>query len=68
MYTVKEEKKIFLKNEEIQKGSGAKSYMTEGFLIYEDLAIYEEAVIHIWLCTRSLLKFLINEGNFLFFF
>ncbi len=39
-------------------GSGAKSYMRKGFLIYEEMRkffpIYEEAVSHIWLCTRSL--------------
>ncbi len=36
---------------DIQKGSGAKSYMRKGFLIYEVmhkyLVIYEEAVSHI---------------------
>jgi hypothetical protein len=47
MSNVRKEKKFFLINEEIQKGSGAKSYMKEGFLIFEDLAIYEEAVTHI---------------------
>jgi hypothetical protein len=50
MYIVKKEKEIFLIFEEIHKGSGAKSYMQKGFLIYEDmlkyLAIYEEAVSH----------------------
>ncbi len=39
-------------------GSGAKSYMSKGFLIYEEMRkyfpIYEEAVSRIWLCTRSL--------------
>jgi hypothetical protein len=39
-------------------GSGAKSYR-RGFLIYEEMRkffpIYEEAVSHILLCTRSLL-------------
>ncbi len=39
-------------------GSGAKSYMRKGFLIYEEVRkffpIYEEAVSHKWLCTRSL--------------
>jgi hypothetical protein len=33
--TVKKEKKIFLIYKEIQKGSGAKSYMRKGFLIFE---------------------------------
>ncbi len=32
------------------------------------LSIYEGAVSHIWLCNRSLLNFLIYEGNFIFFF
>jgi hypothetical protein len=32
------------------------------------LAIYEEAVTHIWLCDRSLLNFLIYEENLLFLF
>jgi len=50
-YTVKKEKKIFLIYKEIQKGSGAKLYMKEGFLIYEEICKYlvtfEEAVSHI---------------------
>ncbi len=56
----------------IQKGSSKKSYIRKDFLIYEEmrkyLTIYEEAVGHIWLCTRSLLKILTYEENFLFFF
>ncbi len=40
-------------------GSGAKSCMRKSFLKYEEMRrffpIYEEAVSHIWLCTRSLL-------------
>ncbi len=34
-HTVKKEKKIFLLYKEIQKGSSAKSYMTNGFFIYD---------------------------------
>jgi hypothetical protein len=34
LYTDKKGKKIFLIYKEIQKGSVAKSYMTNGFLIY----------------------------------
>ncbi len=34
-YTVKKEKKIFLMHKEFQKGSGAKSYMSNGLLIYD---------------------------------
>jgi hypothetical protein len=47
----KKEKQIFLIYKEIQMGSGAKSYMRKGFLIYEEMRkyffIYEEAVSHI---------------------
>jgi hypothetical protein len=57
-YPDKKQNKIFLIYQEIQMGSGAKSYMRKGFLIYEEMhkffPIYEEAVSHIWLCTRSL--------------
>jgi hypothetical protein len=53
-------------------GSGAKSYMRMGFLIYEEkrkyLTIYEEAVIHKRLCTRSYMNFLIYEENLYFLF
>jgi hypothetical protein len=68
VYTVKKEKKIFLIYKDIQKGSGAKSYMRKGFPIYEEmckyLVIYEEAVSHIGHCTRSLLNFFIYEDFF----
>jgi hypothetical protein len=33
-YTDKKEKEIFLKYKKIQMGSGEKSYMTDGLLIY----------------------------------
>jgi hypothetical protein len=50
-YTDKKENKIFLIYKEIQRGSGAKSYMRKGFLIYEEMrkyfATYKEAVTHI---------------------
>ncbi len=49
--TDKKENKTFLINKEIQMGSGAKSSMRKGFLIYEEMRkffpIYEEAVSHI---------------------
>jgi hypothetical protein len=49
VYTDKKKKK-FLIYKEIQMGSGAKSYMRKGFLIYEEMRnlfpIYEEAVSH----------------------
>ncbi len=50
-YTDKKENKIFLIYKEIHMGSGAKSYMRKGFLIYEEMRkffpIYEEAFSHI---------------------
>ncbi len=50
-YTDKKEKKIFLIYREIQSGAIAKSYIRNGFLIYEEIQkyfpIYEEAVSHI---------------------
>ena len=49
-------------------GSGAKSYMRKGFLIYEEMhkyfPIYEEVVS----CNSSILNFLIHEENLFFFF
>ncbi len=61
---IKKENKIFLIYKEIQMGSGAKSYMRKGFLIY---------VHHIWggryLTLHPIpLNFLIYEENFIFFF
>ncbi len=50
-YTDQKENKIFLIHTEIQMGSGVKSYMRKGFLIYEEMRklfpIYEDAVSHI---------------------
>ncbi len=47
---IKKENKIFLIYKEIQMGSGVKSYMRKGFLIYEEMRkffpIYEETVSH----------------------
>jgi hypothetical protein len=40
-YTDKKEKKIFLINEEIQKGAVAVSYVRKGFLTYEEMRKYE---------------------------
>ncbi len=49
MHIVRKEKKIFLICMEIQKGSGAMSYMRKGFPIYEEmqkyLVIYEKALV-----------------------
>ncbi len=51
IYTDNKENDIFLIYKELQMGSGARSYMRKGFLIYEEmgkyLTIYEEAVSHI---------------------
>ncbi len=48
---IKKKRKIFPLYKEIQMGSGAKSYMRKGFLIYEEfrkyLVIYEEVASHI---------------------
>jgi hypothetical protein len=38
--TDKKENKIFLRYKDIQMGSGAKSYMRKGFLIYEETRKY----------------------------
>jgi hypothetical protein len=50
-HTDKKENKTFLKYKDIQMGSGAKSYMRKGFIIYVEMRkffpIYEEAVSHI---------------------
>jgi hypothetical protein len=50
-YTLLKKKCIFSSYIRIFKGSGAKSYMRNGFLIYEEmckyLVIYEEAVTHL---------------------
>jgi hypothetical protein len=40
VYTDKKENKLFLIYKEIQMGSGAKSYMRKGFLIYEEMHKY----------------------------
>jgi hypothetical protein len=39
-YTEKKEKNNFLIYKEIQMGSGAKSYVRKGFLIYEEMHKY----------------------------
>ncbi len=71
-HTDKKLNKIFLICKAILMGLGTKSYMRKGFLIYEEMRkyfiIYEEAVSHTWLCTRSLMHFIIYEENFIFFF
>jgi hypothetical protein len=50
-YTDKQENQIFLIYREIQSGAVAKSYMTNGLLIYREIfahfLIYQEALPHI---------------------
>jgi hypothetical protein len=57
IYTDKKVNEIFLIYKEIQMGSGARSYMRKGFLIYEEMGkylnIYEEAVSHVTLHPNS---------------
>ncbi len=57
---------------EIQNGAVAKSYMTNGLVVYgeifEHFLIYYEALPHMWLCNCSTLNFLIYEENLIFFF
>ncbi len=54
-------------------GSGAKSYMRKASSYMRKCTnfwpyIYEEAISHTWLCTRSFLNFPIYEENFILFF
>jgi hypothetical protein len=58
LHADKKENQIFLIFKEIQNGEVEKSYMREGFLIYEDmrkyLPIYEEAVSHTYMTLQLL--------------
>jgi hypothetical protein len=45
--TDKKENHIFLIYKEIQSGAVLKSYMRKGFLVYEEMCKYEEAVSRI---------------------
>ncbi len=60
IYTDKKENQIFLIYREIQSEAVAKSYMSNSFLINEEMRkyfpIYEEAVSHEWLCNCSTLR------------
>ncbi len=64
-YTDKKDNQIFLMYKEIQNGPVAKSYMTNGLLIYGGIfthfLIHQEALPHIRLCNSSTLNFLIYE-------
>ncbi len=68
---IKKKKKIFLIYSEIQSGAVAKSYMTNGLLIYDlifsHFLIYKKALPHIWLCNRSTQNFTIFK-EILFYF
>jgi hypothetical protein len=70
LYTDIKENKIFLIYKEIQKGSVAQSYMTNGLLMVKYLCIssYIRDPFLIYVCNRSHLNFLTYEENFLFFF
>ncbi len=72
MHTYIKEDQIYLIYKEIQNGAVAKSYMTNGLLIYGEIfahfLIFWEARPHIWLCNCSTLNFLICEENLIFFF
>ncbi len=71
-YTDKKENQNFPKYKEIQNGAVAKSYITNGLLIYGEMfphfLIYWETLPHIWLCNCSTLNFLIygEKIDFLF--
>ncbi len=72
LHTDKKENQIFLIYKEIQMGSGAKSYMRKGFLIYEEKRkcftyMGRSLVIHVTLHPISP-NFLIYEENFIFLF
>ncbi len=47
-YTDKKKKKNFLIYREIKMGSGAKSYMRKGFLIYEEMHKYFHHIRRPW--------------------
>ncbi len=56
-------------------GSGAKSYMRKGFLIYKEMhkyfqhIVYDEVVSHTYMTLLQIpLNFLIYEKNFILFF
>ncbi len=44
-------------------GSVAKSSMRKGFLMYDEMHIYDEAVRNICICNCSRLNFLLYEEN-----
>ncbi len=69
-HTDKKENQIFLIYKEIQSGAVAKSYMRNGFLIYEEMRkyfpIYEEAVSDFALLhSETLIFFFISATKFI---
>jgi hypothetical protein len=61
----KKENKISLIYKEIQMGSGEKSYMRKGFLIYEEM----HKIFSSYMTLHPIhLNFLIYEENFILFF
>ncbi len=72
-FTDKKEFKIFLIYKEIQKGSVAVMYMTNGLLFWLNISafphiLWSPSSYSIWLCNSSHLNFLIDEENFVFVF
>jgi hypothetical protein len=68
---IKKKIKIFPIYKEIQNGAVAKSYITNGLLIYGEIIpyflIYWEVLPHILLCNCSTLNFLIYREKIDFF-
>jgi hypothetical protein len=71
-HTDKKENQNFPIYKEIQNGAVAKSYITNGLLIYGEIfphfLIYWETLPHILLCNCSTLNFLIYGGKIYFLF
>ncbi len=73
VYTlIKKQNQIFFIYKEIQNGAVAKSYMTNGLLIYGEIfphfLIRKPFLIYVWLCNCSTLNFLKYEEDLIFFF
>ncbi len=69
LYTDKKENQIFLIYKEIQSGAVAKSYMTNGLLLWGNNCAFPHILgTPSSYCNCSPLDFLIYEENFIFFF
>ncbi len=70
-YTDKKENQIFLLYKEVQNGAVAKSHMTNGLLINDEIfahfLIYQEALPHLRLCNCTILNFLIFRKFYFLF-